>query len=208
MRVNAFCTAHNFAASDCDRIIFCGENDPDLRNVEFYRTYNDGMTEKKVYIPSMRDEDAFAAACDYIISEDAYAVIYAANDLEETGIIEAKYKLSPIMLLHKLGVLDRCIIVGGVCLDNDDLDLMAQENIPLVLLPTASAGYGCGYAPAVAAVARGLRIGVGTGDGKYNKALSIDREIEFLRLTANADMRCENALSRRALDLITAFEKP
>ncbi|MDE7464683.1 MAG: hypothetical protein K2M48_06605, partial [Clostridiales bacterium] len=99
-----------------------------------------------------------------------------------------------------------CAVVGGVCLDNDDLDLMAQEGVPLVVLPTASAGYGHGYAPICAAIARGIRIGVGTFDGKYNKDCSIERELEFLKLTANADMRCENAVSEESLVKIAAFE--
>ena len=38
-----------------------------------------------------------------------------------SSAVLARYKLSPIMLLHKMGVLDRCTVVGGVCLDNDDL---------------------------------------------------------------------------------------
>ncbi|MDE7400485.1 MAG: hypothetical protein K2N17_00370, partial [Clostridia bacterium] len=159
-----------------------------------------------IYIPDMLDEDLLENACDYIITNNAHAVIRAAYDLEEAGIIEARYKLSPIMLLHKLGILNNVTIVGGVCLDNDDMDLMAQEGVPLVLCPTADAGYGHGFAPVCAALHRGLRVGVGTFDGKYNANADLDYELRFLELTANAEMRTENALSREALKKILAFD--
>ncbi|MDE5592514.1 MAG: hypothetical protein K2I75_01115, partial [Clostridiales bacterium] len=97
-------------------------------------------------------------------------------------------------------------IAGGVCLDNDDLDLMAQEDVPLILLPPADAGCGHGFAPVCAAVHRGIRIGVGTYDGKYNANVDLDYEMKFLTLTANAEMRTENALDKPTLKKILAFE--
>ncbi|MCH5163182.1 MAG: hypothetical protein J1G38_06810 [Clostridiales bacterium] len=203
MRVNAFCTERiDDALEYCDKAVYCGDGLVTDSRVEVLGV---GGKSGGIYIPSMSDEDAFASACDRILAENLKAYVLAAFDLEEAGRIEARYKLSPIMLLHKLGVLKSCTVVGGVCLDNDDLDLMAQESVPLVVLPTAAAGYGHGYAPVCAAVARGIRVGVGTFDGKYNKACSIDYELEFLRLTANADMRSETALTRQNLVDIAAF---
>ncbi len=207
MRVNAFCTARVFdAISHCDRAVYCGDDDITDGKAEVFRAVG-GCADGGIYIPSILDEDAFADACDRILSTGARAYAVAALSLNETGLTEAKYKLSPVMLLHKLGVLEYCTVVGGVCLDNDDLDLMAQENVPLVLLPTFAAGYGYGYAPVCAAIARGIRIGVGTGNGKYNKTCALEHEIEFLRLTANAEMRCEDAVSEESAHKILAFEK-
>ena len=103
-------------------------------------------------------------------------------------------------------MLDKVEIAGGVCLDNDDLDLMAQEGVPLIVTPTASAGYGHGFAPVCAAVRRGVRVGVGTFDNKYNTQCDLGIELEFLRLTANAEMRAENALSESELNFISAYE--
>ncbi len=209
MRVNAFCTARLKTALDnCDRAVYCGRAENvgcDADRVEFYGELRGARSGGGIFIPSMTDEDAFADACDAVLSTGARAYVVSALDLLEAGRIEAKYKLSPVMLLHRLGVLGNCTVVGGVCLDNDDLDIMAQEGVPLVVLPTAAAGYGYGYAPVCAAVARGIRIGVGTGDGKYNNECSIERELRFLSLTANAEMRCENAISPEVLQKIAAF---
>ncbi len=206
--VNAFCTECTAEAyAQTDKIVYCGMSAVSDKRVFAIKPFEIGQPNPdNIYIPSMCDETLLESACDHILTSGVRAVVRAAYELTESGIIEARYKLSPIMLLHKLGVLGNCTIVGGVCLDNDDLDLMAQESIPLVLTPTASAGYGHGFAPVCAAVRRGIKIGVGTFDGKYNINHSVDYELQFLRLTANAEMSIENALSEEQLKRIAAFE--
>lgn len=206
-RINALCTANvKIAKRSCDTVIACCDDIAQADGIKIVMPYTRSLTgATDIYLPDMLDEDLLESACDYILTNNARAIIRAAYDLEEAGIIEARYKLSPIMLLHKLGILGNCTIAGGVCLDNDDLDLMAQEGVPLVLLPTADAGYGHGFAPVCAAVHRGLKIGIGTFDGKYNTAYDLDCELRFLTLTANAEMRTENALAKDTLKKILAF---
>lgn len=208
-RVNALCTADvKKAKAACGTVIACCDNAPIVDGVKivvpYTKSLDGGVSE--IYLPDMSDEDLLESACDYILTNNARAIVRAAYDLTEAGIIEARYKLSPIMLLHKLGILGQCTIAGGVCLDNDDMDLMAQEGVPLILLPTADAGYGHGFAPVCAAVHRGIKIGVGTFDGKYNANADLDCEMKFLTLTANAEMRTENALDKATLKKILAFE--
>lgn len=206
MKINALCISDAARAKRmCDKVVAVSSDEVIKDGFVTIKEYDASVACGDIYLSSMLDEDLLANACDHIVTSGARAVVRAAYDLNEAGLIEAKYKLSPIMLLHKLGVLDRCEIAGGVCLDNDDLDLMAQEGVPLILLPTADAGYGHGYAPVCAALRRGIRVGVGTFDGKYNKEHDLDREIEFLRLTANAEMRTENALSAAEVKKILAF---
>lgn len=207
MKINAFCTADPVAAkTKCDSLIFCGEQF-EHSGVISVPQYSAAVKSGDIYIPSLCDETVLDEALDYLLNSGAHAIVRAAYDLDETGIIEARYKLSPVMLLHKIGVLSACTVVGGVCLDNDDLDLMAQEDVPLVITPTASAGYGHGFAPICAALRRGIRVGIGTYDNKYNKTADLDREIEFLRLVTNADMSMEDALSDGELDAILNFER-
>lgn len=206
MKINALCTKDPLLAlKSCDKIVYCGEQQLCDERAEVYKTYGGETVGGNIYIPSMLDDDLLNDACDYILNNGAKAVVRAAYDLTETGLIEARHKLSPIMLLHKYGVLNSCTIAGGVCLDNDDLDLMAQEGVPLVVLPTYSAGSGHGYAPVCAAIARGIRVGIGTFDGVYNPVADLDGEIRFLSLTANAAMSKENALSKSDLDRILRF---
>ncbi|MCM1367252.1 MAG: hypothetical protein NC184_00330 [Roseburia sp.] len=207
MKINAFCTVDPILSKKaCDRLIYCGEP-CDHDGIVSVPPYSDNIASGEIYLPDMCFEDDLEDACDYLLNSGARAIVRAAYELDETGRIEARYKLSPIMLLHKIGVLSACTIVGGVCLDNDDLDLMAQENVPLVITPTASAGYGHGFAPVCAALRRGIRVGIGTFDNKYNVKADLDREIEFLRLVTNAEMSMENSLSDKELDAILGFER-
>ncbi len=208
MRINAFCIATpNLAAEHCDELYYCGDSEHFGNTVITYEPFSVGTAAKRIYLPSMTDESDLESFCDHIVSAGATALVRASYDLDEAGLIEARYKLSPIMLLHKMGVLDRCTVVGGVCLDNDDLDLMAQEGVPFVVTPTASAGYGHGFAPTCAALRRGIRVGIGTFDGKYNVAHDLKYETEILRLTANAEMRTENAVSDEQLEKLLSFVK-
>lgn len=204
MIVNALCTADFARAAErCDRLIAAGGGQG---AADFYATFDGTGTCGNVYLPSMAvDESMLEAFFDHVVSNDCRAIVRAAYSLEEVGLINVRYRLSPIMLLHKMGVMDKCTVASGVCLDNDDIDLMVQEGVPLVLLPTADAGYGNGFAPVCAAVRRGLRVGVGTFDGKYNSEHSVSRELDFLRLTANAAMNAENALTKEQLGRIARF---
>lgn len=209
-KINALCTsAFDIALGHCDEIYTTCSVDPEYAGKAVtFSVYEKHITRGNIYIDSLLDDEILENACDYLVSSRARAIVRAEYNLEETGIIEAKYKLSPVMLLHRLGVLEYCTIASGVCLDNDDLDLMAQEDVGLILLPTADAGYGNGFAPVCAAVRRGIRVGIGTYDGKYNPSADIKREAEFLRLAANAKMSRENALSDAELRAILSFEKP
>lgn len=203
MRFNAFCTDGTFVSS-CDKVNLCAASSSDKR-ANLFEEFFDGIS-GNVYLPDMCDEMALENVCDYLVSGNRTAIVRAAYEMNESGTIEARYKLSPIMLLHRLGILDKCIIAGGVCLDNDDLDLMAQEGVALVITPSASAGYGHGFAPVCAALRRGIRVGVGTFDNKYNPTGSVDDELRLMRLFANAEMHDENALTAEQIFKITAFE--
>ena len=209
MNINALCIAGgDIASAHCDKLVLCGQSYVRSNGkcvVERILEYDSSVRSGDIYIPSISDEGSADLAFDYMLSTGSRAIVRAAYDLEESGVIEARYKLSPIMLLHKIGVLDKCTIAGGVCLDNDDLDLMAQEGTPLILLPTIDAGYGHGFAPVCAAIRRGVRVGIGTFDGKYNRTHDLKYETEFLKLTANAEMRTENALSLEDIEKILGF---
>ena len=112
MRVNSFCTVDPLKAlKSCDKVIYCGSeevNSDSIVKVLPFGEQNGGT----VYLPDMCDETVFEEFCDYVASTGNKAIVRAAYDIEEAGIIEARYKLSPIMLLHRLGVLNSCTIVG------------------------------------------------------------------------------------------------
>lgn len=207
MKINALCTANfDWAKRSSDKVFFCGDSVPCNAETVYYSLDkpNDGMG---VFVDDLMADGAVDGLCE-VLDSNPYlkAIVRCAYDLNEVGFFDVKFKLSPVMLLHKLGIIHQCTIASGVCLDNDDLDLMAQEQVPLIVLPTADAGYGHGYAPVCAAIHRGVKVGLGTYDGKYNLHADLKKEIHFLALTANAEMRKEDALTPTELNNILAFK--
>lgn len=208
MLINALCLNNaTKALKECDELHYVGTDTPRdsrIKTICDMSSLKDDVAD--IFVPSLlRAPEELGAVFDRVIESGTRAIVMTSYDYNETGLIESRFKLSPIMFLHKIGVLANCIIAGGVCLDNDDLDLMAQENVPLILLPTHCAGMGYGFAPVCAAIARGLRVGIGTFLNKYNSSASVEYEAEFLRLTANAEMRREDSISNSELSKILSF---
>lgn len=124
---------------------------------------------KRLYVPSLDMPDKqIDGLIDYVLSSDARLAVTCSQTLESAGRIDARFARSPVMLLYEFGLLERTAVISGVFLDKDDLALMAQERVPLVVLPSHDAGYGHGVAPICAATERGVRVFVGTGDGAHN----------------------------------------
>lgn len=142
--------------------------------------------------------DVLDATIDYVLTNKCKFMAIACQDLYTTGLIESKYNLSPIMLLHKIGLLDNAMIVGANYIDKDDIDLMKQCNASVVFLPTSSLGKGYGIPP-VNFVLGKLPIAFGTGDNAYNSTCDMRKEANLVRLLCNEQARKENAIDEQTL---------
>ncbi len=155
---------------------------------------------KRLYVPSLDMPDKqIDGLIDYVLSSDARLAVTCSQTLESAGRIDARFARSPVMLLYEFGLLERTAVISGVFLDKDDLALMAQERVPLVVLPSHDAGYGHGVAPICAATERGVRVFVGTGDGSHNPNRNVIYEAAVLGLLVSAQMNRQNAVSAREL---------
>ena len=155
---------------------------------------------KRLYVPSLDIPDKqIDGLIDYVLSSDARLAVTCSQTLESAGRIDARFARSPVMLLYEFGLLERTAVISGVFLDKDDLALMAQERVPLVVLPSHDAGYGHGVAPICAATERGVRVFVGTGDGAHNPNRNVIYEAAVLGLLVSAQMNRQNAVSAREL---------
>ena len=159
-----------------------------------------------LYVPSLDlPDNKIDELIDYTLSSSKVKLLVkCSQDLTEAGIIDSRFGKSPVMLLHEFGLSERSTVVSGVYLDKDDLSLMAQENIPLVLLPSFDAGCGFGVAPLSAALERGVKVWLGTADGSYNTNRSVAFEAKFLRLAVSAVMNRRDAVSLSDLAEICA----
>ncbi len=156
----------------------------------------------RLVLLSLSDEEIVDCVIEAVYKNNAALIVAAGYSLDETGAIEVRYHLSPVQLLHKLGLLERCAVVGGVHLDRDDVDLMAQCAARLILCPTASMGYGYGF-PHFVAASKKLEVSLGSGDNRFNKSGDMKREAETLTLGSNCDMRSSLSVSEvEAVELI------
>lgn len=162
----------------------------------------------KIFISSLlKAEDDLDEIVDYCVEKNAKVIVCAGDDLYDSGVLEAREHLSPVMFLHKIGLLDRnCSVVGGICLDRDDADLMEQVGASLIVCPTYSCGTGRGI-PVISPALGKIKISLGTFDNRFNKSGSIIEEAKTLYLGTAAVMRRQNALSVGQLAEITGSDE-
>lgn len=207
---DAFCT--NVRAPQTDGGLPCVRTLVDERAQDgLYTPFGDEAVRqgaKRLYLPTLDiPEPTLDALIEYALTNDAQILAACSTTLEEAGIIDSRFKKSPVMLLYECGLLDRCTVVGGVYLDKDDLALMAQEGVPLVVCPSFDAGYGRGVAPVAAALKAGLEVRLGTADGAFNSAHSVLSEAVYLRLLVSAQLNKKDALPLEALSKMAAGEE-
>ena len=201
---NALCFCDEVALKNalhdkCIRINYASKILPKIidERINFYQLVQDGekLAHTNLFVPSLLlKEKTIDNVIEFTLVNDAKLIILAAYNLQEAGKIDATFNLTPIQLLHKVGILQNCMIAGGAALLNEDLDLLAQENVPLILTPTFSAGNGYGFMPIKPALNRNIKLHVGTADNEYNKNASFDKELEFLYLSTCANLNTKNAI--------------
>ena len=181
-------------------------NYPERFNLEGVTAYKIVKTEGDVvgdflFLPSLTDEKTVDAVIDKVLGDNAKLIVSACYSLDEIGLIYVKYHLSPVQLLHKLGLLEKCTVVGGVYLDRDDVDLMSQCGTALVLCPTSSMGYGYGI-PHFCAYENKLNVKLGSGDNRFNCNGDMIAEARALVLGVNSEMRGQVLSAEKAIALI------
>ena len=172
-----------------------------------YVTDKSGLSGDRICISSLDMPDDVLDACiEYAFEKKPKLYVRACEDLYGVGLIESRFHLSPIILLHKMGLLDQnCTVVGAVHLDNDDVDLLAQSGSSVVLCPTMSCGYGYGF-PNVMPLLGKVAVSLGSGDNRYNASGSIIQEAKTLLLGTNCIMRRKDALPVSEVAKIIGFD--
>ena len=170
------------------------------------RFTGDGSYGGSVYLESLTLPDETVDECiEYVLTVHPRLFVGACENLTEVGLIEARFHLSPVMLLHKLGLLDEnCTVVGANYLDNDDIALMAQCGAKAVLCPSYACGKGFGF-PAVRPMLGKIEVGLGTMDNSFNKCGSVIDEARLLLLGTNCTMRSDEALKISELSRLIGF---
>ncbi len=161
----------------------------------------------RLCLTSLSDDKIVDAVTEKVLGEGAKLIVFCSYSLGEIGSIEARFHLTPVQLLHKLGLLDGATLVGGVYLDRDDIDLIAQANAKVVLCPTCSLGYGYGVAHLRAMLGK-IEVGLGSGDNAFNGNGDMVEELKTLYLSTCADMREREVISYEELFSLASKNAP
>lgn len=155
---------------------------------------------RRLFVPTLdMSDEKLDALIEYALENEVRLAAVCSRTLTEAGRIDARFGKSPVMLLHSFGLLALTTVLSGVYLDKDDLSLMAQEGVSLTVFPSCDAGYGNGIAPITAAKERGVRLHIGTGEGRYNRTRNVLYEAALLRLSVSAQMNRQDAVSSETL---------
>lgn len=103
--------------------------------------------------------------CDQVAKDKKTLFIKAGQDLDELGLLNKTYDKTLSEVLEDFGLLDRkAILVGGNCLEKDELQLLKNYDTGFVVLPNEDARMGRRPSNWVALDALEFEIGMGSGD--------------------------------------------
>ncbi|MFA6859934.1 MAG: amidohydrolase [Clostridia bacterium] len=109
--------------------------------------------------------------------------IHLSETLKEVGDCMVANGLTPPQYLESLGFLDRnCTIYHGVCMDKEDIELLASYGTNVVSCPSSNLKLGSGIAPLYAVKNAGINIALGTDGAASNNNLDMFKEM-FLAAT-------------------------
>lgn len=154
----------------------------------------------KIYLDSLLCEgDVLDRVISYCRENKPSLIVRAGDNLYDAGTVDLKYGVSPVMLLYKAGLLDEnCSVMGGICLERDEVDLMAAVGAKLIVCPTYLCGSGSGI-PIVTYAAKRIPLSLGTFDNRYNIAGDVMLEAKTLYFSLCGIMKQSDAI---ALDVL------
>jgi len=115
-----------------------------------------------------------------------------------------RHGMSPVRALEKLGLLspERVLLAHCVWLDDDELQLLAANNIGVAHNPSSNMKLASGPAPVEAMIAAGIPVGIGTDGEKENNNLDMFEEMKIASLLAK--LRAMDAAAWKSWDVLRA----
>ena len=124
--------------------------------------------------------------------------LHLAEARYERELIEKRFGTSPVRLLEREALLDRQLIaIHAVWLDDDEIALLAEQDVGIVHCPGANAFLGDGFARVAEMLDKGIRVGLGPDGGCANNRQSVFDEMRMASLLAKARLTDGSALDAR-----------
>ncbi|MDR2161612.1 MAG: amidohydrolase [Desulfovibrio sp.] len=131
--------------------------------------------------------------------------IHLAETREETAGCLSAAGRRPVAYCHSLGLLGRrTTIAHGVDLEDEDLDILAENGVRVVHNPRSNMKLGSGVAPVPDLLNRGVTVGLGTDGAASNNSLNLFAEMSACALLHKAVHRDSTLLpAQTVLDMAT-----
>lgn len=128
-----------------------------------------------------------------------------ADALRVRGFDVAARGMTSTAYLHDLGLLGpKTIAAHCVCVNQNDVDILAKSRTSVAHCPKSNAKLGAGIAPLADILKRGVATGIGTDSAVSDDSLDMFEEMRFAVLAQRAVKRDVSAMdARRVLELAT-----
>lgn len=106
-------------------------------------------------------------------------VIHLSETQSEVDLIKARYGLTPIFLLDKLGILDERLIADHcVKITKDEINLLKRYSVKVAHCPESNMKLASGVAPVPELISNGVSVGLGTDGCASNNNLDMFQEMD------------------------------
>ena len=170
------CFDPEMEADDCDRI---------RETPAMFRAI-DGMGDGRVladfcmhseYLTTEKTVRRYAEMCKEF---GARMQVHLSETKKEHDECAARHGLTPMAYFEKLGVLDSPVYAAHcVWVTDEDLDIAAKHGLIIAHNPTSNLKLGSGFAPIPEAMAKGIRIALGTDGCASNNNLNLWEEMHL-----------------------------
>lgn len=123
-------------------------------------------------------------------------MIHLSESENEVNDCYEKYDLSPVKLAYKAGLFSKvCLAAHCVYVEEEDLDILAQNNVTVVYNPTSNLKLGNGFAPIYSMIKSEINVAIGTDSAASNNNLNMFEEIHIAALLEKGMYRLPDILT-------------
>jgi 5-methylthioadenosine/S-adenosylhomocysteine deaminase len=129
-------------------------------------------------------------------------IIHLAETVDEIETIRNRYGRTPVKHLQSLGLLgphliaDHCVHLG-----QEDMDILAENEVKVIHNPESNMKLACGVAPVPEMIDRGITVGLGTDGCASNNNLDLFSEMDMA-----AKLHKVHTLDPTVMDALTVLE--
>ena len=134
-----------------------------------------------IHAPFTSDPEIYSQAARIAEELDIMSTSHVAETLAEREWSNHNYQKSPVSLVASTGILsDRFVLIHGIHLDDQDIGILAQHQVPLIHNPHSNMVLGSGVCRLPALLAAGVKVGLGTDSAASNNGLSMMKEMQTM----------------------------